>query len=202
LPTAPGYGDVSIQLKHNLMARPAFITFGIKPIDTDPMVMAQAVRAAWNDTGSMNASMDSNVSVGPFTVRYGVDGEEDHIGVDSTTVSGALTNTTAPPNIAVLMIKNTARAGRRGKGRMYMPWVVNFGYMQENGVIQASEMTTIRSRASAFLGALATRQVPMYVLHNPSEPTAIHPTAMGAPNLVTSLTVQDLVSTQRRRLGR
>ena len=59
--------------------------------------------------------------------------------------------------------------------------------------VRAPQLQTL---ANSFLAALTSGGVPMVILHNPGK------TVPGAPNTVTSLSVDRLIATQRRRLGR
>lgn len=203
MPTTPGYADVSIQMKLDVMARPCFITLGVKPTGLSADAIATAVRGAFNLAGSILNQIDSSVTVGPVTCRLGIDGLEDQLGADSTLVTGGRAGTSIPPNTAVLCIKRTARGGRRGKGRMYLPWVLASNTLNENGAIPSTNVTTLQTAVTAFLNNLTSASVPMYVLHGKGKPTSSDPTGTGgAPNLVSTITVDPLISTQRRRLGR
>lgn len=203
MPTTPGYADVSLQLKHALVTRPAFITFGIKPTLTDPVAMAASVYTAWSGGTSLKSAIDSNVTIGPTTVRFGVDGEEDHVAVDATTAVGTKGVVSITPNVAVLAVKRSSRGGRRGKGRLYLPWAVTGSMVDESGVIQTAELGSINTTLTIFLNALNTNLVPMYIIHGKGKPTTADPAGLGGlPNLVTSLQAVNLVSTQRRRLAR
>lgn len=200
--TAAGYANCSVMLKQNLMARPAFITFGVKPTDTNPDQIAASVYTAVTTTGSLKSIMDTDVTIGPVTVHYGIDGSEDIVGTTATTTTGGRSVSAPPPNVALLVIKRTTRGGKRGKGRIYIPWCFSNAFIGDNGIIQSTEVVVMQTAMSAFITALTSNTVPMYILHKPSDPSVEHPTTAGAPNLVTNLQVQSLVATQRRRLDR
>jgi hypothetical protein len=200
--TAPGYADISMQLRHTLVTRPAYLTFGVDPTATDPTAIGVAVSTAFSAAGSLKTLIDAHVSMTQVRVSLGTDGAEDIVGVYSPTVIGTPSITSLPPNCAVLVSKNTSRGGRRGKGRWFVPWCVDEGMVDEAGTIFASTRATMQTAFDTFLAQLATQNVPMVVLHGPSAPTTAHPTTPGAPNVVVSLSVDPLISTQRRRLGR
>lgn len=79
---------------------------------------------------------------------------------------------------------------------MYLPWAITTTEGDEGGTLLGPTVTAAQAKATAFLSALGTNTVPMVVLHDPGL------TAVGAPNPVTSLLVDNRVGTQRRRLGR
>jgi len=202
MPTAPGYADVSCQLKHSLLSRPAYITFGVDPTATDPTAIGAAIAGCITAAGSINAQMDSNVTWVRIEVSVGTDGSEDIQGVHTMNTAGTKTNSTPPANTALLVHKHTARGGRRGRGRLFIPWFVSSAEVAEGGTISSSEVTLKQVALNGFLANLTAAAVPMVVLHRPSTPGTEHPTTPGAPNVVTALSVDPLISTQRRRLGR
>jgi hypothetical protein len=194
--TASGFAQVSMELKHSLMSRSAWVVFGVDPLATDPVVVAQAVVTSLAGAGSFLGLLDLNATVGRVRVSLGGDGVEDVIGEVTANAPGLASQTSVPPNVSVLAKKNTARGGRRGRGRMYIPWAVATSSVDESGVILSATLTTLQSKASAWLTALNTNAVPMVLLHKPGI------SALGPPNPVTALTLDNRVATQRRRIGR
>lgn len=207
--TPPGYADVSVAMKHSLLSRLAFITFGVDPTSTDPVTIGSLIAGCITAAGSLGPQLDSNVTWSHIKVRLGTDGAEDLAGVHTMNVVGGKTNSTPPPNTALLVHKYTARGGRRGRGRLFIPWFVSSAEVAEGGTISSSEVTLKQVAVTGFLANLTAAAVPMVVLHRASEPwdpikeTGVEfPTVPGPPNIVTSLVVDPLISTQRRRLGR
>lgn len=197
MPTAPGFADVSIELTQTGLTRPAYITFGINPVSTDLTVIADQVRLAYSGAGALNSVMDSTVTTTAIRVSLGTDGTEDLAYVLALTLGGgAASSTTLPPNCALLVHKQTSRGGRRGRGRMFVPWVVKEADCDEAGVIASSPLAIIQNALNAFKAGLVTQTVPMYLFHGPGNTTP------GAPTAVDFLIADRLISTQRRRLGR
>jgi len=196
----PGVANVSVEMQQAGLNRPAFITFGVDPTSGDPNAVASTIGGAIANATSLISIMDSTVTFKSVTVRLGQDGSPPLVGVHpmaSTGTGGALS--TLPPNCAVLIHKRTALGGRRGRGRMYLPWAVQEASVDEAGIIQAANVTQIQTAVSNFLSVLATANTPMMVLHD----VGVDPTKpVPAATPVTSLTVDNLISTQRRRLGR
>jgi hypothetical protein len=172
------------------------VTFGVDPTSTDPVAVAASVRIAWTKVGSISTRIDNQVTMGPYTVRLGTDGSEAIVGVDSTQALGGSGGSATPPNIALLVHKRTARGGRRGRGRMFIPWATQIADVDERGTIASSTLGFTNTALAVFLAELTTQGCPMVVLHDDGR------TPPGAPNVVTSLTADAIVGTQRRRLGR
>jgi hypothetical protein len=196
VPTPAGYADVSIQLQNVATPRPAYITFGIDPSGTDPFTIANSIGGTWAAAGSMFTLIDTEVTMTGVRVSLGTDGGEDVIGQTSTTVAGTRSGVSMPCNVAALVHKVTARGGRRGRGRLFIPWVLNSLDVSESGIILTSRLTTMTTALNVWLNGLATGPGPMCILHGPGK------TLPGPPNVVTSLVADKLVGTQRRRLGR
>lgn len=196
MPTAPGYAQIAIQMTHANNPRPAYITFGVQPTSTDPQVICGQVQTALVGSGGFQSSMDSEVQFTEIRCSLGTDGSEDLVGAIASTLAGLNALTSPPSNCAVLVHKRTARGGRRGRGRMYIPWFVNESSIDEAGLITSSTVTILQSIMNDFLAKLTAQNVPMVVLHDPGK------TVQGAPNAVVALTPDKIIGTQRRRLGR
>jgi len=199
MPTAAGYASCSYKLVHAGMARSAFITFGVHPTSTNPVTIAAALSTAFLP---FQSQFDSQVTMTETRVSYGVDGSEDTIGVVGSAFAGSRSALSGPPNLAIMFKKQTTRGGRRGTGRMFMPWFCNASDYDELGTLTGGFLTTANTAAAQWISNLNTGSNPLVLLHRPSPPDTTHPTTPGAPNVVTSMLCDPLVSTQRRRLGR
>lgn len=192
----PGFADVSVRLTLAGLSRPAYVTMGLDPTSADPDAVAASVRIAWNKTGSMNSRQSNTVTMGPVTVRIGQDGGEATVGIDEQLVVGAVSQSAPSAQVALLIHKRTARGGRRGRGRMFLPWAIAEGSVDEAGLILPATVTAYNAALEVFRLELAAQQCPMVVLHEPGRTTP------GAPDVVTTLLADRLIATQRRRLGR
>lgn len=191
----PGFAQVTVALKHTALTRQAAVVFGVDAAgQPDPDLLAESIDLRFRT--HLGPRIDSEVQIGPVSVSVGQDGGEPTLGSTSATTPGGRSGTSEPPQVAVLLKKRSARGGRRGQGRMYLPWAVNDGSISEAGVITTADVTQITGAATAFLDALASDATPMVILHSlgSSDP--------GSPNVVTSLICDPVVATQRRRLGR
>lgn len=200
MPTAAGYAAIAVQLTHSGMGRSAYVTFGVHPTATDPVAIAHAVSDAFVASGSIVGTLDNQVTINGVTAHYGVDGTEDTVGFWNTSTLGSLTFASTPPNVALLATKITTRGGRRGRGRMFIPWAIAVSFVDELGNVSSSAAPAIQTCLDTFLAQLTTKNVPMVILHRPSAPGVGHPTTPGPPNVVTQLVLSTVIATQRRRL--
>jgi hypothetical protein len=110
---------------------------------------------------------------------------------DHSTVGGLSINS-PPPNVAVLAKKITPTTGRHGRGRMFLPWFIDKGSIDENGQLDGTQRGNIEAVLDALVGGLIAANVTMVILHANGS----------APSVVTDIVVDALVGTQRKRLGR
>jgi hypothetical protein len=113
-------------------------------------------------------------------------------------VTGSSSAAALPPNSAYLVRKRTDLAGRRGRGRFYIPGVKQ-AQVFENGDLnstQVTQMNTVFGNWHTFLTAGAgARLYPPVVLHR-SEGIGEEP----LPTPVQSFICDGKIATQRRRL--
>lgn len=196
MPTPPGYARISIPFKLNTLSRTAYVVFGVDPTSTIASTVADQAFSFINASGAVKSIVDSQVTMGPATCYLGTDGTADIVGVGVLTATGGATGTAVPANVALLCLKRTARGGRRGRGRMFIPWAVVSSETDETGTINTSFLTPKTAALTAGLAALTTATAPMVLLHQPGN------TPTGPPDPVTAISCSGLVATQRRRLGR
>jgi hypothetical protein len=196
MPIPPGYAEVSCRIKHSAISRDAYVTWGVDVTTTDPTALATAMHTAAAYTGSLLSLIDTTATMGPITVRIGQDGAEPIVGVSTINAAGLNGGTMLPPNVAALVHKRTGRGGRRGRGRMFIPWCLQVGDVGEGGALTSPALTKIQTAAEVLRAQLSAGGNPMVILHEPGL------TAAGVPDLVTLMQADPLVSTQRRRLGR
>jgi hypothetical protein len=118
--------------------------------------------------------------------------------------SGSVGNSAAaliPQNSAILLRKNTARGGARGRGRMFLPWAYESG-TSNLGVLLSQDVTAFTAAANSWLARLITPgagfqggPAPMVLLHSSGGVTT-----PGLPDPVLSMTCDNVIGTQRTRL--
>lgn len=144
------------------------------------------------------SATDNGYQLERTTIYVGNDGPT--IVAESTlaATTGTVTGTASPPNCAYLIRKRTDLAGRRGRGRMYLPGVVGSNLL-EDGSITSGWLTSLQTKASAWYDDLVTPSsgaaTPPVVLHR-SEGAGEEP----PPTPITQFSVDPKIATQRRRL--
>lgn len=184
------------------------ITFGVESDNYggDYELLATDLNDEFDTT--IGTRLDSAVAFGPVVLRVGQDGGENLVVSGTGSGTGNQTQVSEPPNVAALIHKRTARGGRRGRGRMYLPWCLADADVDEAGVVLGATQVLLQTQCTNFLGHLTagtgamTFAAAMVLLHSPSGDDVSSPTTPGDPNTVTTLTVDSLVATQRRRLNR
>jgi hypothetical protein len=196
------YAQVILPLTHALLARPAAITYGINTFDTggDYVTAADDQVVAFHNAGSNE--LDSQVTIGPATLRVGQDGGDPLSVEGSFTEVGDESGAMMPPNSNLLVKKQTALGGRRGRGRCFVPWVLLDAAVSDAGQIDSGSLSVRQDDCNAWLSALTdtgivTNETPMYLLHD-SRGAGTEP----GPSLVTALTCPALIAVQNRRIGR
>jgi len=191
-----GFADISVWFTHSTDPRPAAITFGVASDGKDANQVWSAVLGALGQTGSILTKMPTTVKVSRIRVSYGTDGDEDEVYDMPAAAAGTTALSQLPPNCAVLVHKRTQRGGRRGRGRIFLPWFGGETKVNDNGTLDSAELVAMNTCVNAFYTDLSARGVPMFLLHQPGL------SAPGLPTAVTSLAVDPVISSQRRRLHR
>lgn len=194
--TPEGFADCAVKLVLTGYNRPAYITFGVESAAIAPVAVATNIKTQWLATGSMNPRLDQSVTATEFFARTGSASGEDLVGSVTNATPGGASQGSPTPNVAVLAYKRTARGGRRGRGRWFLPWFIDESSLNEDGTIATSAQTSLQTSCDTFRGLLNTNGTQMVVLHRPGI------TAPGAPTPVESIVIAGVVSTQKRRLVR
>lgn len=108
---------------------------------------------------------------------------------DSRVVSGGTTGVGAVPNTAMLVRKVTGLGGRSNRGRLYLPGV-STSVITDTGQIGSTALGDYQEVWDTWLTGLDGEGITPVILHSSSsDPTAI-----------TSMRVEPVLATQRRRL--
>lgn len=186
----------------------AAITFGgaVGAILNTPELVAGSI-ANEIDSAGFDGRMSDSTGFDSVLVKFGPD-ETGPSSVLPMIGSGTIVGQTEPPQIALLVQKNTALGGRRGKGRMFWPGLPE-GDVDPGGVLRSGVAASWQGMFDAFLDGLSSNDIAMHLLHDPAthwvlvdgQPRRIPNVGSvpPAPSPVTSLTVKSVVATQRRR---
>lgn len=191
------YCQANVVISLNSDDEPMICTFGVHAVD-ETNINSDLADDLMTEFGAAFAGL---VAEGYFleqVVLYGFNGlgpSEVHI---STLARIPFTREVSPlpNNCAYLIRKRTDAAGRRGRGRFYLPGVAEAN-VSPTGVLDGVLLPEANTAAAAFLtGVQALTSVQdMVVLHR-SEGLGTEP----APTPVTSLVADTRIATQRRRL--
>lgn len=154
--------------------------------DLAALCSAAWMGSAWSD--SLGAGCDLAqilVKVGPNAT-----GPSLLIGaVDGGSLAGDAT-----PNVAYLIHKGTAMGGRAGRGRFFLPGVVE-NAVGPSGLVTSTQLDALQLAANTYIGWMEDGDAPLYLLHGEGSPIT-------EPTRINSLAVDTTVATQRRRLRR
>lgn len=178
-----GHAQVSQALQLSGDSAPYYITYGIaSPVASG---LAETLRGIF--VTAWTAPVHTSYSISTCRVR-----DESSYDEYTANTPGAFTGTALPQNVACLIEKLSLAVGRRNRGRIYMPGVLGAsGNVDANGSIQSSRLSQLQTVCTTWLGALTSASHHMVILHSSGTPT---------PTSVSSLSVDPVVATQRRRL--
>lgn len=196
-------------------------TLGVRPV-AGPLAVPHAARLFNAFATNLQPLMPAAWKFVGVLIRVRQDGGEDTIveylpaAVTPGTGGGAV----SPPNVAFLLKKRTSRAGKRGSGRWFWPAVPE-GNTLDDGSLTAAYQTTWNNALAASILSLAgagvagpPAQEPVIPLlfHGNASTTTRQDNANGytltytegaagpAADIITAITIDPKVATQRRRL--
>ena len=190
----PGYAQANFIFTGAALPTGAECTLGfdISGGSPTPTAMANSLATDWA-AADIEMSYVNDVTLSSIMVKFG----PDTVGpsaVVATNIPGTGVDDPCPPNVTLLIRKNTALGGRAGRGRLYLPGVPE-GSVSQAGVVDAATVTDTTTRFNNFLTAcIADGNIPV-LLHGLSGPILV-------PTEITSFACQAIAATQRRRLRR
>lgn len=177
------------------------ITYAValNPGETDFTLLPKVLQELWLNKWSGLLSHEYTLT--RTTATPGNDSPEYVTYEYSLPTNGSSSKDTSVPSVACLIRKITDQPGRRGRGRLYQPGVLPEDGTAASGVIASNFLPQLQAAATSWLNGLNAQSafpaVGMQVLHSSTASGGSHP-----PATVTSLIVEPLVATQRRRIGR
>jgi hypothetical protein len=192
-----GYAQIAIEHRGDGDPDPWYVTFGmdLNGSTATPLEAVQAIIDVYGST--IRPELWSGLQVSGAQCALGTSDPEPlrFFANNLGTQAGGLSGTFLPQNCALLVRKNTGVGGRRNQGRFFIPGMVSEGACNNVGQIEAGSLVAYQTAINSFLTTLNDESEgrEMVILHN-DPPTGLGPTA------VTSLTVSNTISTQRRRL--
>lgn len=177
----PGMSLVTFQFSpiSPLGSKPVF-TFGM---DASPTAAVASDLYTWWH-GGYRSRQDSSTQLVSIRLWNNVAEHTELVGEAGTSVGAQ-----APPQITPVIQKRTGLSGRANRGRMYWPYVLGIGNVEENGTLGVTTVGDLQTIADNLLLVTATYGTGMQLFHNDvSDATP-----------VTTLKVAPQSATQRRR---
>lgn len=188
-PIPVGYGILT--LKYTLSGRslPYAFTFGFKDDGTSSAAgIASTMGGDWLSANPASGVFNNYVFNGAHVLvnRSGSLISGDYV----TTSTGTVAGSPSSPAVAMLVKKTTGFAGRKFRGRFYLPPAfLGEANVDAAGNIDSATVTGRQTCMNTFFASCHTHAFDLYLLHRDGS---------GATAL-TGLTVESLVATQRRR---
>lgn len=174
-----GYGLAAIEYTGGPGTPPYVCTFGVSLIGLTGSYVDAANQIKANWATSWRADTANTVAINRCVLTVG-DSSTGNGSVESNTppLQGQNTSTMAPFSLAIIARKTTDILGRKGRGRCFIPCVVDRGQVGVDLNIPAENATSFATKWNAFILGLATPPVgeatPMVLLHNgPTTPTPV-----------------------------
>ena len=184
-----GHGQVTFEFSGGALPFGAAVTCGFQDVlAADPAAEAAIFSGIFQDT--LLVGLTNDVTLANTHVKQGPQ-EDGPSGDFASAITGSGSDPSTSPNVAYLVRKQSASGGRKNRGRFYLPGVSEDSIDQQ-GIIDGAALADQQDRADAFLLAAAVEDLPLEILH----------TGPGAPTIITSLTFDAVIATQRRRLRR
>lgn len=190
-----GYGMMRIKMMQSGASVPMLITFGYDAVSaqtpTQDAIDWDALLRATGRPFAPAAYSTTWLYLGIDATR--MTGTGPIVGSVVQSIAGSTTLGACPPNTAFLLSKATARGGRKGKGRCFLPpmWTAETN-VNDFGVISSGPVSTMQGQWASFLTAVNATPLPAVLLHSDGS----------TPDPITGLTVNALAASQRRRLRR
>jgi hypothetical protein len=193
----PGFAQVIHELTVTGDNEPMITTIGL---DLSGLggAFATAAEDAYNAFSSnFMAGAPSAVTLTQTILRIGQDGGDPLVVAEPGSSAGTGGATYLPQNSATLVQKRTALGGRKGRGRMFIPYLLEEQHVDLVGVISGVRLTSLQTAADGYLADLQLIGGGPVLLHDDAT-VGVLP----APTPITSLVVSNRIASQRQRLRR
>lgn len=199
----PGYILAAWEMRYPGDPDPWYCTCGFRTPDgiVDGTALANALFSKWAET--IKQTQSTLMAFIGVTLKIGSDGAPSMAYSTSPAEQGGTAQNMLPQNCALLVDKLSEGGGRRSRGRFYVPACLVEGAVDNIGSINTELLATLTGAWTSFyaaLGDIVESPVWPVVLHSPSTPAVLVPTPTGVPTPITSFRVQQVISTQRKRL--
>lgn len=193
------YAQATLNFRHDDANRDMSVVLGLSAVGATAAEVFETVETAWFT--ELAPQTDTNVRLASVAVRIGPStGPFPGLSVEFTSnAAGTDSGSYCPPNVGLLVRKFSVFGGRANRGRNFWPSMLETTDVDELGVISSLTVTSLQTAFTDFFGLLAsgnggnTALCPAVILHDEDSPA-------DDPVLVSAVSVDSLVATQRRRL--
>lgn len=194
----PGFGSAFFELVGSPGTSPYGVTLGVdlSTAGGDFVGAANSLFAAYAD--SWMPATNDDLTLERVILTVGQDGGgQPSVTSDLGGVPGSKTTTASPTAMSLIVRKNTAQLGRRGRGRMFIPGVLDPDAVAEDGSLSSGDVITYNGIAADFYERVATPGAGPFL---DLPPVLFHGSAPSDPTPISSLSVQPLVGWIRGRI--
>jgi len=185
-----GYAQANYRFTGAAVPLGAQFTIGLDP---DPAVdvveCATLLVESWN-AGSIDEYYGSNCVLVGVDVKFGPNATGPSATGETSTQGNAGTST-VPPNVSVLIQKQTALGGRAGRGRLYFPAIPE-AQVDGSGLVSSTWTDGLDVEFAAMAVAWGAGGLEPVVLHGAGSP-------LTTPTPITDFVAAGQCATQRRR---
>lgn len=199
MPTPVGYAHFLIEIDLDNDEDAFAVTHGLQTDLASASAVEHCNKVMSAFGGAWDQVLSNNAQVSRAIGYFGQDGTDDLIvESDLVAIPGTSAGAKLPQNCAALVKKRTGLGGRKNRGRVYIPNVLNEAEVSDTGVITGSTVVNFQTYADQwFVNVTGTvgglyPATPMVILHRDGS----------APTAVTQLVMDPVLATQRRRLRR
>ena len=196
----PGFASVIHSLALVGDPEPMAVTYGVEVgVETVPQTLTESLHDMFGDLLAGAIADDYKLTRTELALSQ-PDEDEPTLFIANGDRAGGATSEPLPQNTSYLVHKRSSRAGRRGRGRLYLPGIPE-GNVAANGLIDSTHLANRQALLDTWIGRFGSGTAgnspgDMVILHNypAADPPASDPTP------VTTLILDPVVATQRRRL--
>jgi len=193
MPIPEGFAQINYLLTGSGLPSGGQVTFGVD-ITIFGGTAADLANNAWDNwVAEITPETPSAIVLSGVLAKFGPDATGPSFlrtGAQAGPASGAV----ASPQVAYLFTKSTDSGGRSGKGRTYLPGVLEAN-VDQAGNVPGPTVGAWNVALEAFRDLFTADDTPLVLLHAPGAP-------LSSPSIITGITCQSRVATQRRRLRR
>jgi len=195
-----------IFFKHVLSPREAMITFAFNDGTVNNSAQAWADYIQNSFAFDFKSALDTEVSIQRTKTLKGNGTVDPEMGLSvAAATPGVFAFSGTTPNTAILLQKRTAFGGRRNRGRVYLPWFLNEGNVNEVGLIVPAGLASVQASVTSWFGSAnigSAMVIANRVYDLPWDNPARQLLEINIGKPVTALVLSNMAATQRRRMPR